>query len=673
MSMPWQCLISSAWGKIKLMAKFYPSLKSLLRLITESMLSVQLSLLLAIVCILFSVPFSMPFSMLFSAPVSAAPPAKSSNAPLTKAELEDPLRESVNHNSNGNYRRALFVLQSFIDANANKPLKISATDWHLDETGQNLALRELSPAQLSNLHYSDVYNTQGISYTWLKQYSDAETSFRKSIALNPQNASTLTNMSGAYCNSGRLDDCLTTAAKALKISDRFQDAHRNRATAYRVKGQFDLERKEVEAYNRCRKLNIEDRLNLVDVSRASYMYSLISQKPPSARRLVALGVTNSQLHKFAESEKCHLAAIKLDGKLVEAHWSYGLLLLAQKRYTEAIKEFDQAIALDAKFDMPYFNRADACLYLKKYREAIAGYTKFLEMNSKNQVVVLDAYFNRSACYGNLKQHVAGIKDLNKALTFDNTPNVKAQLLARRGMHYQALSNKTQALKDYDAALELAPNHKDIYELRGKVMLSLGEYEQATVDLSRSNSTAVSEVSKEPPSATDLQAQIVHYDKLIKMFPKTAIDSLYNRGLLYLTMGDAARAGADMQSVVTLSKEGNATADYAACYGSIALRMQKKAVDADKLLQVYSKKPRREPAPPEVLSFLNGAQSLPSSKLMLGDAKQRTRVLTLLGLDAGARNDKIKARNYLSSVLNTGDPSMDEFALAVSYLKRLGKN
>ncbi|MBP9091926.1 tetratricopeptide repeat protein [bacterium] len=651
------------------MTNLFLSLRSVLRLKFRSKLAVPFCLLLALPC----------------EPASAAPPAKSatssssptssksSSVPLTRAELEAPLRESVKHNNSGNYRRALLVLQSFIDANANKPVKIRANDWHLDETGQNLALSELSPQELSNLHFSDVYNTQGISYTWLKQYPNAETSFRKSIALNPQNASALTNMSGAYCNSGRLDDCLATAGKALRISDRFLDAHRNRATAYRAKGQFDLERKEVEAYNRCRKLSFEDRLDLIDVSRASYMYNLISQKPPSVRKLIALGVVNSQLHKFAESEKCHLAAIKLDGKLVEAHWSYGLLLMAQKRYTEAIKEFDQAIALDAKFDLPYFKRAEAYTYLHKYSEAVAGYTKFLEMNSKNEVVMLDAYFNRSGCYGHLKQHVAGIKDLNKALTFDNTPNVEAQLLASRGVHYQRLGNKTQALKDYDAALELAPNNKEIYELRGRVMLSLGEYEQATVDLSRSQSTGVADVSKEPPSATDLQAQIVHYDKLIKMFPKTSIDSLYNRGLLYLTMGDALRAGGDMQSVVALSKEGNATADYAACYGSIALRMQKKAADADKLLQVYGKKPRREPAPPEVQTFLNGTQSLPSSKLMLGDAKQRTRVLTLLGLDAGARGDKIKGRQYLSSVLNTGDPSMDEFALAVSYLKRLGKN
>jgi hypothetical protein len=49
------------------------------------------------------------------------------------------------------------------------------------------------------------------------------------------------------------------------------------------------------------------------------------------------------------------------------------------------------------------------------------------------------------------------------------------------------------------------------------------------------------------------------------------------------------------------------------------------------------------------------------------------VLTLVGLDCYSRNDKNGARKYLSLVRNAGDPSMDEYAMALSYLKRLGQN
>lgn len=610
---------------------------------------------------------------------SASPAAVSdaatrpASAPISKDEEDHPLEAARTLNASGNYRRTLVVLQASIDANSppKGPVKISVEDWHLDNTGLNLALRELNTEQLRNLHYSEVYNLRGLTLSWLKQYADAEVSLRKAVALNPQNGAALSNLSAVCFKLGRADEAIAFATKALKISDRFLDAHKNLASVYRAKNQLELERKEIEAYNRCRKLTLEDKLNRSGLSRAKYMLSLISQKPPSAKRSIALGIIYAQFNSFAEAEKCYLSAIKGDGKLVEGHWAYGLLLSAQRRYPDAVKEFSQAITLDLTYAMPHFNRADAYSHLKKYSDAIDDYTKFLEMNSKTQVAILDSYFGRAGCYGHMKQYAAGIKDLNKALALKIAPNIRAEILSNRGSLYEALGNKTQALKDYEAAMELAPDSKVINERRGKIMLSLGEFEQATIDLNRSTTTEVGEVSKEPPSAAELKSQIDHYDKLIRMFPNKSIDSLYNRGLLYLTMGDTIKASADMQSVVSLSKESNATADYAACYGSIALRMQKKTTEADSLLQAYSKKPRREPAPPEVQFLMNRARAVAPAKLTIGDAKQRTRILTLLGLDSLARNDMNSARKVLSSVRNSGDPSMDEYALAVFYLKRLG--
>ncbi|MFA7337058.1 MAG: tetratricopeptide repeat protein [Candidatus Obscuribacterales bacterium] len=599
--------------------------------------------------------------------------------PITKDEIDKPAEESRRLISRGNPRRALRVLQHNIDTNANpkKPININVADWHLDSTGQNLALRELSSEQLRHLHYSEIYNLRGVAFSLLQQLTDAEASLRKSISYNPQNGVALSNLASVYIQLGRLDDALTASGQALKISDRFLDAHRHRSVIFRRKNQFELERKEIEAYNQCLALTAKDHLNLSNLCRSKYMFSLISQEAPSAKKQIALGVINKQFNNFVESEKCHLAAIKIDGKLVEAHWSYGLLLMAQHKYTEAIREFTQAIGLDSNYAMPYYHRAESYALSKKYSEAIADYSKVLEMKQRNSNLDLDVYFSRAACHGRLKAFAEGIKDLNKVLTFKISPNLHAEILSNRGALYEGLGNKTQALNDYEAAMELAPDNKQIAAQRGEIMLSLGEFEQATVDLSDSNKSEVGEVSKEPPSAADLKTQIAHYDKLIKMFPRTATDSLYNRGLLYLTMGDAARAAADMQSVVAQSKECSATADSAVCYGSIALRMQNRTAEAESLLQAYCKKPRSgspaQSVPVEVDFFLHRPSFLPIKRLLNGDLKHRTRVLTLIGLDAYSRNDKNSARKYLSLVRNTGEPSMDEFAVAVSYLKRLGLN
>jgi tetratricopeptide (TPR) repeat protein len=311
-----------------------------------------------------------------SEPACGAPAAKSSDEsdtakfaragglkPLIKAERDFPVEEGRRLISRGNYARALFVLQSNIDAwvnrSAKNPMAINVGDWHADPTGQNLALRELSTEQLLSLHFTDAYNLRGIVYTCMKQLPEAAESFRKAIECNPFNGTALGNLSSTYFRQGRLDDAIATAKKALRISDRFIDCHSSLATIYRAKNQFDLERQELEAVNRCRQLRVKDNLNLSNLSRSKYMYDLISQKPQSAKKQIAMGVIHKQFNNFAESEKCHLAAVKLDGKLVETHWSYGLLLMAEHKYADAVREFTQAVSLDSTYAMPYFHRAES--------------------------------------------------------------------------------------------------------------------------------------------------------------------------------------------------------------------------------------------------------------------------------------------------------------------------
>ncbi len=76
-------------------------------------------------------------------------------------------------------------------------------------------------------------------------------------------------------------------------------------------------------------------------------------------------------------------------------------------------------------------------------------------------------------------------------------------------------------------------------------------------------------------------------------------------------------------------------------------------------------------PEEVRKFLeNKNVTLVIFKDMSGKVEQKTRVLTLFGLDAYARGNKVKAREYLNAVKNGGEPSMDEFALALAYLKKV---
>ncbi|MBP9091927.1 tetratricopeptide repeat protein [bacterium] len=568
---------------------------------------------------------------------------------------------------------ALLVAQTSLaqQKSHDKKAQITVGDWRLDPTAQDLTFRLLTPAQLGRVHYADMYNLEGVAYQGLNKHDKAETSFRQAIVLNPQHCLAHSNLGGALIKQGKLDEAFSSLNKAIHINERFHSAYHNRALVYRARNQFDLERKDLEAWRHWQKQNAVEGLNLSYLSRFEFVRGMLLKNPPSAKNFVALGVLNKELLKFSESEKCFQSALRLDPKLLEAHWAHGLLLLSEQQYAAALKEFSQAIAIDGTFSVPYFNRAQVYSLLHKYDLAVADYTKFIAISAKPPELMVEAYANRAVCYGQLKRFGAGIKDTESALELKPVPLVRASILSTRGTLYEALGDKAKAVKSYEEAMACAPDDKRIMAQRGKLMLSLGEYEQATVDLSTAASVEVSDVSKVAPSQADLRGQIAHYNKLITMFPGKSLDSLYNRGLLYLTIGDVAKAAADMKAVVAQSKVSTATSDSAVCYGSIALRMQKKPAAADDLLRAYKSKARSQPAEPEVAYFLKGAKTPPLAKLLLFKAKHNAKAMTLLGLEAYALNDMDDARKYLSAVRNTGDPSTDEYALAMSYLKRLG--
>jgi len=164
--------------------------------------------------------------------------------------------------------------------------------------------------------------------------------------------------------------------------------------------------------------------------------------------------------------------------------------------------------------------------------------------------------------------------------------------------------------------------------------------------------------------------VAHYDKLLNLFPNST-ESLYNRGLLQLTLGKPALAAQDLQKVVSLSKQANNTSDYAVCFANIALRLDGQKEKAKELINQYRLLKRQDLASPVVDYFIKGKTSvLTTATSNSGNRAGQTRSLTLLGLDAYASGDKVQAREYLSKVRHEGDTSTDEFTLALSYWNKL---
>lgn len=555
-------------------------------------------------------------------------------------------------------------------ADPKNPWKVLPEDYRLDLLGHALVFRQMTAADLEHMYLADMHNLKGIALYYQNKYADAKAMFEKAISLNPYFSQALCNLGGVNLKMGKTAQALNCFDTALKYNPRSEDVFRNRAEAYKSMKQFDKSQKELETYHYWRKLNAKEEINLGLLSKFEYCEQILLKRPRTDANLTALGVIHWENLRLKESEKSFQDAIAINPKYAEAHSAYGMLLLWQKKNAQAAKEFTSAINLDPTFIAPLYNRVRANLPLKKYDAVLADCQKMLDLKNCTPGLERRAHAARGEVYLAQKQYQKSINEFSQAITAKCPVNERSTYHVGRGEAYQAMGNKEMAMKEYDLALNYAPQNKAAFEKRGKVMLSMGQYEQAMVDLGTSGSSKVDDVSKEPPSQEELAKLIGDYDKQLNLFPNST-ENLYNRGLLYLIKGNYASAAADFNKVVTLTKKANHTSNYAVCFGSIALRLDNKKSEEALLKSKYLEVNRLDTLPEEVRKFLDNKKVTQIIyKDMNSNVEQKTRVLTLFGLDAYATGDKVRAREYLNAVKNGGEPSMDEFALALAYLKKL---
>jgi len=124
----------------------------------------------------------------------------------------------------------------------------------------------------------------------------------------------------------------------------------------------------------------------------------------------------------------------------------------------------------------------------------------------------------------------------------------AGLHVNRANAYDANGDRDSALKDYNRAVELAPDNASIYYNRGVLLVSQKDYDSALKD----------------------------YDTAIRLNPASVV-ALYNRGRIFEFKNDFAHAQADFSEAIRLaSKAANVYRER----GSVYLRVNQfqRAVD-----------------------------------------------------------------------------------------------
>ena len=128
----------------------------------------------------------------------------------------------------------------------------------------------------------------------------------------------------------------------------------------------------------------------------------------------------------------------------------------------------------------------------------------------------------------------------------------------RGRVRVALKKYTEAMKDMDQAIKLAPS-ENAYLLRGKLKADLGSHQEAIEDFKQAfkrnsnSSKALNNIGLSLAKLEKYNDALAYFNKAIEVDPGSA--SAYgNRGTLYYQTGNKQKACADWQRSAKLGNE-----------------------------------------------------------------------------------------------------------------------
>lgn len=145
----------------------------------------------------------------------------------------------------------------------------------------------------------------------------------------------------------------------------------------------------------------------------------------------------------------------------------------QKKYRQAIRQYDEAIARKKDLSVAYIYKGQSLEFLDKFQEAIGNYNELLKINPSQN----EALTRRGICYMKQSAYLSALDDLEKAN--QSNPN-SSEILCNLGFCKVKLKD-TLGFKDLNQAIQLdSSNYMAFYD-RGLARYVIKEYSKALND------------------------------------------------------------------------------------------------------------------------------------------------------------------------------------------------
>lgn len=321
-------------------------------------------------------------------------------------------------------------------------------------------------------------------------------------------------------------------------------------------------------------------LNLEDTIQALKDYSqAINIVPDDDRFYNQRAQVYYELGKYDLADKDYLKMISLKEGDVMGYMGIGRNANAQKRYEDAIKQFDYVVKLEPNYSSAYSFRAESYIGLKKYNEAIDDVISALGIDRDRKAFyelqeLADSAFEQTVA----KLKVQKIKEPNEqswdydlGIVYERAAKYnKAIAYYKESLEKESniitasrISSCYDDLGDYDKALEYCNQAIALDSVKANYL-----YEKANIldnagrtqEAIKTMSDYIANTPDEPAGyyqrgwfkdhSGDIEGALEDYTMAITLQPNVAYAYL-NRGVLYRLKGENAKAESDFKQVVRL--------------------------------------------------------------------------------------------------------------------------
>jgi len=200
---------------------------------------------------------------------------------------------------------------------------------------------------------------------------------------------------------------------------------------------------------------------------------ILAGAPKDFDALHLLAVICSEKGEYEESERLFRETTSLDPNFPPGFYNYGSLLAKQKKYIDAVVQFDIALSLFPNFAPAHCDRGSALNELGRLDEAL-GSLNIAASLAPNAPVV---WYNKANVHFQKKDYHSALDGYGRAVEID--PNYSDGWLGR-GNAFAALERYDEAVAAYNRVLTLKPDLVTAWLASASIFYAIRRYDDALV-------------------------------------------------------------------------------------------------------------------------------------------------------------------------------------------------